>query len=181
MKNIKLIVGLANPIIKYNKTRHNVGSWFVQNLARFYNQILRKNKKFLGYTGFFFSNFKKKVYLFIPNVFMNINARSIMLFSKFYQIALNEILVVHDELDLNPGKVRLKLGFGHNGHNGIRNIIDMFPEKSSFLRIQIGIGRPHQKEKVSDFVLSSPFPEEKFLIEKSICNAINMVHSLINS
>ncbi|XBC39397.1 MAG: aminoacyl-tRNA hydrolase [Buchnera aphidicola (Nurudea shiraii)] len=178
MKNVKLIVGLSNPIIQYNQTRHNMGAWFIQNLAKFHNQILKKHDKFLGYIGNF-TYYNSKVYLLIPNIFMNLNAQSILIVSKFYKIMLDEILVVHDELDLKPGSMRLKLGFGHNGHNGIRNIINVISKKNGFLRIQIGIGRPHGSKKISDFVLSSPLLEEKQLIERSILDAVKITNMLI--
>lgn len=178
MTNIKLIIGLANPIVVYDKTRHNVGSWFIQTLARYHNQTLKKDKKLLGYTGsFFYVNFK--VRLFIPNVFMNLSGKSVFIISKFYRITLDEILIIHDELDLNPGCIKLKLGCGHNGHNGIRNIINVWTKKNNFLRMQIGIGRPEKPETVADFVLSPPTLEEKFLIEKSIFNAIYVTNLLI--
>ncbi|XBC42455.1 MAG: aminoacyl-tRNA hydrolase [Buchnera aphidicola (Meitanaphis elongallis)] len=178
MKNIKLIVGLANPIIKYDKTRHNVGSWFIQRLACYHNQDLKMSRKFLGYIGsFIYCDFK--TYLFIPNTFMNLSGKSISVVLKFYRIRLDEILVVHDELDLNPGLVRFKLGCGHNGHNGIRNIIDVLAKRNNFLRIQIGIGRPDKLKQIADFVLSSPTLEEKLLIETSILRAIKMTNLLI--
>lgn len=178
MKKIKLIVGLANPIVKYDKTRHNVGSWFIQNLANYHHKVLKENKKLLGYTAsFIYSN--SRVYLFIPNVFMNINGESILTISKFYNIKLNEMLIVHDELDLNPGLIRLKLGYGHNGHNGVRNIVNLLSKKKHFLRIQIGIGRPMKSKKIADFVLSSPLFNERKLIEESILNAVNITNFLV--
>ncbi|XBC43567.1 MAG: aminoacyl-tRNA hydrolase [Buchnera aphidicola (Meitanaphis flavogallis)] len=173
-----MIVGLANPIVVYDKTRHNVGSWFIQTLARHHNQTLKEDKKLLGYTGSFFC-VDFKVRLFIPNVFMNLSGKSIFIISRFYRIALDEILIIHDELDLNPGCIKLKFGCGHNGHNGIRNIINVWTKKNNFLRMQIGIGRPEKKKTVADFVLSPPTLEEKRLIEKSIFHAIYATNLLI--
>ncbi|XBC38437.1 MAG: aminoacyl-tRNA hydrolase [Buchnera aphidicola (Floraphis choui)] len=173
-----MIAGLANPIIKYDNTRHNVGSWFIRSLANYHNQVLKKNKKLSGYTASLVY-FNCKVRLFIPNEFMNLSGRSILTVSDFYQIKLDEILIIHDELDLNPGLIRLKLGSGHNGHNGIRNIINVLSKKNNFLRIQIGIGRPDKLVEISDFVLSSPTLEEEYLIKKSILSAIDVVHILI--
>ncbi|XBC44538.1 MAG: aminoacyl-tRNA hydrolase [Buchnera aphidicola (Schlechtendalia peitan)] len=177
-KNTLLIVGLANPILKYNKTRHNVGAWCIQYLSDYYNVHLKKNTKFLGYTGSFFQ-FNIKVHLFIPNVFMNVCGQSILIISNFYQIKTNEILIIHDELDINPGLIKLKCGCGHNGHNGVRNIINVLTKDNNFLRIQIGIGRPKVPMKISDFVLSSPMVHEMFLIKKSILNAVNVINILL--
>ncbi|ANF16982.1 hypothetical protein XW81_00900 [Buchnera aphidicola (Schlechtendalia chinensis)] len=177
-RNIKLIVGLANPFIKYHHTRHNVGSWFVQRLASFYKKVLKEDKRFLGYTGSLFQS-NSKVLLFIPNVFMNVCSRSIMIISNFYHIRSDELLVAHDELDLEPGLVRFKFGHGHNGHNGVRNIIDVLTKKNNFLRIQIGIGRPKEIFEISNFVLSPPTLNEKNLIEKSIHRAVHATNILI--
>ncbi|XBC39903.1 MAG: aminoacyl-tRNA hydrolase [Buchnera aphidicola (Chaetogeoica yunlongensis)] len=181
MKRVKLIVGLANPIEKYDHTRHNIGAWFIQELAFKYNKKLKKNKKFLGY----FSKIdllSKEIYLLIPNTFMNLSGVSVSSILKYYNIKLNEILVVHDELDLMPGVLKFKLGCSHNGHNGLRNIISILGSNINFLRVRIGIGRPKNiYEKISNFVLSRPTKSELILIKQSIYNSINTFCYLIEN
>ncbi|WP_343192385.1 aminoacyl-tRNA hydrolase [Buchnera aphidicola (Formosaphis micheliae)] len=162
-----MIVGLANPINEYNHTRHNVGAWFLQVLAQHQNKYFIKEKQFFGFTSHI-SFLNKKIFLLIPNIYMNINGASVLAMSSYYKISLNNILIVHDELDLLPGKIKFKVGRGHNGHNGLRNIIKVFSEIISFSRISIGIGRPTTKKEVAKFVLSSPTQEEHVVINKII-------------
>jgi peptidyl-tRNA hydrolase, PTH1 family len=174
-----MMVGLANPINLYDKTRHNIGSRCIQMFAKHHHQYLKEEKKFFGYTGCIFIN-NKKVRLFIPNTFMNISGKLIFSISSYYGISLNEILVVHDELDLLPGVIKFKHSLGHNGHNGLRNIINVFNRKQSFPRIAIGIGRPIKKTEVAYFVLSSPTKEEDILINQAIHKYINNINQLID-
>lgn len=176
MKSIKLIVGLSNPLLKYEKTRHNIGSWFVKKLAKNYNITFRK--KFLGNVGDLLLG-NEKIRLFIPNTFMNLSGQSVYLISSFYNFSLNNILIVHDELGLVPGQIKFKYSIGHGGHNGIKSIIYKFNINSGFYKISIGIGRPKNKKDVSSFVLSEPDKTEKLLIEKSINNVISNIITLI--
>ncbi|QIE02277.1 aminoacyl-tRNA hydrolase [Buchnera aphidicola] len=166
-----MIVGLSNPKKQYHNTRHNVGSWYIYSLAKYYSQNLKKEDKFFGFT----SVGKIKSYyirLLIPNIFMNINGHSIFKMASFYNLHLNEILIVHDDLELAPGTIKFKYSYGHNGHNGLRNIINTFNKKINFARFRIGIGRPKDRKKVAEFVLSKPIREEIILIQQSIENAI---------
>ncbi|WP_343187891.1 aminoacyl-tRNA hydrolase [Buchnera aphidicola (Periphyllus koelreuteriae)] len=178
MKNnfnkIKLIVGLGNPIEKYNKTRHNVGIWYIRLLSKYFNVQFTKIKKFSGYKSeIFFLN--KKILLFFPDIFMNLNGYSVFSLSKFYNISLNEILIIHDELDLFPGHIKLKYGYGSNGHNGLKSIICKFKNHTFYKRLSIGIGRPIFRNDISNFVLSKPTINEKKLILKSIYESINLI------
>ncbi|WP_367681671.1 aminoacyl-tRNA hydrolase [Buchnera aphidicola] len=174
-----MMVGLANPIIKYGHTRHNIGSRYVQIFAKHYCKYLKEEKKFFGYTGVVF--IKNKIRLLIPNTFMNISGKSVFSMASFYRISLNEILLVHDELDLFPGIIKFKYGKGHNGHNGLRNIINTFDTKASFPRLSIGIGRPIQKKEVAYFVLSPPTEQENILINQAIEKSIKKITEFINS
>jgi len=167
-----MIVGLSNPKKEYHNTRHNVGSWYIYSLAERYFKNLKKEKKFLGFTSSF-SLDSHDIRLLIPDIFMNINGQSVFKMASFYNISLNEILIVHDDLDLKPGIVKLKYSYGHNGHNGLRNIISLFNEKINFYRFRIGIGRPINQDQIASFVLSNPTKTEKILIEKSIVRAID--------
>ncbi|AAO26911.1 peptidyl-tRNA hydrolase [Buchnera aphidicola str. Bp (Baizongia pistaciae)] len=180
MKEIKLIVGLANPIKKYNDTRHNVGSWLVNSLVTQQNKKLKKNNKFLGYSTEI-NILSKNIHVLVPDTFMNLSGISVLAISNFYNIKLHEILVVHDELDLKPGNVKFRLRSSHNGHNGIRNVLAVLGTNIKFLRIQIGIGRPiNSGYKISKFVLSKPNVSEKLLINRAILCAIRVIYDSIN-
>jgi PTH1 family peptidyl-tRNA hydrolase len=106
---------------------------------------------------------------------MNLNGKSVFKMASFYNIHLSEILIIHDDLELCPGIVKIKYGYGHNGHNGLRNIISCFQKKIDFYRFRIGIGRPEKKNLVSSFVLSSPTKTENMLIKKAILHTIKAI------
>ncbi|WWO97269.1 MAG: aminoacyl-tRNA hydrolase [Candidatus Dasytiphilus stammeri] len=174
MKVIKLIVGLANPGSKYISTRHNVGSWYVRRLAKNYNSSLKKELSIYGYTTRLFIA-DHLIQLFIPDTYMNICGKSIAAIANLYQILPEQILIAHDELNLIPGRVKFKMGGGHNGHNGLKNIISSFSGINinvNFTRLRIGIGRPLNYQDVTKFVLDEPSKAEKKLITDAIDEAI---------
>ena len=118
---IRLVVGLGNPGAKYSATRHNAGFWFIDQLAQ-RNQIsFHTETKFKGEIASFQYQ-GKKIWLLKPTTFMNLSGESLAALAKYYQIASENTLVVHDELDLPPGTSRFKRGGGHGGHNGLRDI-----------------------------------------------------------
>ena len=159
---IRCIVGLGNPGAKHEGDRHNVGFWLVDRLARRYGGSLRPETKFQG--EFVKVNAEAgDCFLLKPSTFMNASGRSVSALAKFYKIDVSEMLVVHDELDMEPGVVRLKTGGGHGGHNGLRDIIAHLSSKN-FYRLRIGIGRPKGHNKVVDYVLKEPSKEEKDLL-----------------
>ncbi|QCI17981.1 aminoacyl-tRNA hydrolase [Buchnera aphidicola (Acyrthosiphon lactucae)] len=166
-----MIVGLSNPKIEYHNTRHNAGSWYLYSLAENYLKNFKKEQKFFGFTSFFDID-SNDIRFLIPDIFMNLNGQSIFKMASFYNIHLSEILIVHDDLELQPGIIKLKYSYGHNGHNGLRNIVNVFNKKINFHRLRIGIGRPIHRNQIASFVLSIPTEEEKKLIHKSILHAI---------
>lgn len=179
LSTIKMIVGLSNPKKKYHNTRHNIGSWYIYSLAKYFNVLLKEEKKFFGFVASI-KTYSNDIHLFIPNIFMNINGGAIYKIASFYNIDLNEILVAHDDLDLVSGTSKLKYSYGHSGHNGLRSIITHFSKKKiNFYRLRIGIGRPNNKKEISSFVLSRPFNEEIYLINISIQNAIQNTIALL--
>jgi len=171
LNTIKMIVGLSNPKKEYHSTRHNVGSWYLYSLAESYLRNFKNEKKFFGFTTSLNieSNY---IRLLIPNIFMNINGQSVFKMASFYNINLSEILIVHDDLELQPGISKLKYSYGHNGHNGLRDIVNTFNKNINFYRFRIGIGRPINRDQIASFVLSNPTKKEKILIQKSILHAI---------
>ena len=168
---VKLIVGLGNPGPNYERTRHNAGADLVLELAKSMHSQLKHESKFFGDTARVTIE-NRDVRLLIPSTFMNLSGKSIGALAKFYQIASENILVVHDELDLAPGIARFKKGGGHGGHNGLRDIIKSLGNSTDFARLRIGIGHPGQARLVADYVLKKASPNDQQLIANSIDDAL---------
>lgn len=162
---IKLIVGLANPGAEYAATRHNAGAWFVDLLAERLRAPLREEAKFFGYTSRVTLG-GEDVRLLVPTTFMNLSGKAVAAMASFFRINPDEILVAHDELDLPPGVAKFKLGGGHGGHNGLKDIISKLGNNPNFHRLRIGIGHPGDKNKVVSFVLGKPPVSEQKLIDE---------------
>lgn len=174
---IKLIVGLGNPGKDYQPHRHNVGFWFCDALAHLYSGTFKKETKFFGevaQVNIAGSNLR----LLKPNTYMNRSGQSIQSIAKFYQINTDEILVAHDELDLNPGVARIKFSGGHGGHNGLRDTIKAF-SSNDFYRLRIGIGHPGDRSKVADFVLHTPNKSEVEPIQTALVNSLNVIEQVV--
>ncbi len=176
--SIKLIVGLGNPGPNYEKTRHNAGVWFLEYLAGAHHSTFKAEKSFHGLMTPMHVN-QKKCLLLYPTTFMNNSGRSVQAVFNFYQYQPDEILVAHDELDLPAGTSRLKLGGGHGGHNGLRDIIQCLgtPE---FFRLRIGIGHPGHKDQVLNYVLGTPSRNDKDAIDESIAKAAIAMDEVVN-
>nr|WP_209435701.1 aminoacyl-tRNA hydrolase [Gilliamella intestini] len=179
MTTIKLIVGLANPGNEYATTRHNAGAWFVDQLAERYNQSLKNEQKFLGYTSKINIS-GHDVRLLVPTTFMNLSGKAVQAMATFYQIKPEEILVAHDELDLNPGIAKLKFGGSHGGHNGLKDIANKLGNNLNFYRLRIGIGHPGDKNKVVGYVLNKPSKPEQELIDKAIDESLRCTDILLS-
>ena len=178
MSTIKLIVGLANPGNEYAATRHNAGAWYVDLLAERYNQPLKNDPKFFGYTTRINLN-GHDVRLLVPTTFMNLSGKAVQAMASFYQIQPDEILVAHDELDLNPGIAKLKFGGSHGGHNGLKDIASKLGNNLNFYRLRIGIGHPGDKNKVVGYVLNKPSKPEQELIDKAIDESVYCTNILL--
>lgn len=170
---IKLIVGLGNPGEQYAKTRHNVGFWFLDSLSdsfkpdpRFFSRSVRES---FG---------RRKSWLIKPHVYMNESGRAVASFANFYKIPADEILIVHDDLDLEPGTIRLKTGGGHGGHNGLRNIILKYGN-GDFHRLRIGIGHPGHKSDVIKYVLKKTPKKDCGIIAEALKNAKNHLSDIV--
>jgi len=177
MTAIRLIVGLGNPGREYEATRHNVGFWWVDELAREQKLNFKSESKFHGLTarGQLHGH---EVVLLKPQTFMNASGRSVGALVQFYKIEPSEMMVVHDELDLPPGVARLKMGGGHGGHNGLKDIIAHLGTKD-FWRLRIGIGHPGDRAEVSNYVLNDPRREERELMDAAMQKAQNIAHLII--
>ena len=162
----KLIVGLGNPGTEYEATRHNVGFWWVDAIARDLKAHLQADRAYHGlvarikYEG-------ETIWLLEPQTFMNVSGKSVAALARFFKIQPQEILVVHDELDLPPGEAKLKHGGGHAGHNGLRDIHAQLGT-DQYWRLRIGIGHPGVKSEVANWVLRKPAPDQREAIEACI-------------
>ncbi len=174
---LSLIVGLGNPGSEYAHTRHNAGFWFVEQLAKRYDISLKNEPKFHGICGRGMIE-GHEIRLLLPTTFMNRSGQSVVPFVKFYQIPPESILIAHDELDMNPGVIRLKSGGGHGGHNGLRDIVPHIG--ADFHRLRIGIGHPGHKDRVSGHVLSKAPKSEQDLMDYAIDHALAQCKLLMN-
>lgn len=177
MSEIKLIVGLGNPGDKYTDTRHNTGEWLIERLARRFNVSLNPESKFFGKTARTLVN-GKEVRLLVPTTFMNLSGKAVGALASFYRIKPEEILVIHDELDLPPGTAKLKQGGGHGGHNGLKDIVAQLGNKNNFYRLRIGIGHPGHRDLVAGYVLNKPSPADRNALEKVLDEATDCVEMI---
>jgi PTH1 family peptidyl-tRNA hydrolase len=163
---MKLVAGLGNPGRKYEGTRHNAGFWWLGRLAAAASVPLRAEARFHGRVGRLAPP-HGTAWLLLPETYMNHSGRAVAAIANFYRIDASEILVVHDELDLPPGTVRLKKGGGTGGHNGVTDVAACLGTKD-FWRLRIGIGHPGVRDAVIDYVLCPPRAEERAAIETSL-------------
>jgi len=177
MSAIRLIVGLGNPGREYETTRHNAGYWWLDELARLQNLSFKSEAKIHGLAarGQLHGH---EMLLLKPQTFMNVSGRAVGALAQFYKIAPAEMLVVHDELDLPPGVARLKMGGGHGGHNGLKDIIAHLGSKD-FWRLRLGIGHPGDRADVAGYVLNDPRREERELIDEAIQRALHVAPLIV--
>jgi peptidyl-tRNA hydrolase, PTH1 family len=171
--SIRLIVGLGNPGPEYEQTRHNAGFWLVDNLA---GSMLARESRFNALAA------KtriagQEVWLLEPQTFMNRSGQSVGALARFYKIVPDDILVIHDELDLPPGAAKLKKGGSSGGHNGLKDITAALGTQE-YWRLRIGIGHPRSlslQQQVADFVLHRPRKEEQALINEAIDKSLGII------
>lgn len=166
MPALRLIVGLGNPGVEYEDTRHNVGFWLVERLADELKVSLAAQSKFFGRVARA-GHGGDELWLLCPSTYMNRSGQSVAALARFYKITPAEILVVHDELDLPPGAIRLKQGGGNAGHNGLKDISAQLGTPD-FWRLRLGIGHPGDRAAVADYVLHAPRKEEQGEIDHAL-------------
>lgn len=164
---VQLIVGLGNPGPEYEKTRHNAGQWFVEQLARRYNVPLKADPKYFGLTGKFLLN-GHEIKLLVPTTYMNLSGKAVAAMAQFFKVAPEQILVAHDEMAIAPGVAKFKLGGGHAGHNGLKDITSKLGNNANFYRLRLGIGHPGHKDLVTGYVLGKAPQAEQKLIEDAL-------------
>ncbi len=166
----RLVVGLGNPGAEYSETRHNAGFWFCERLAARLGVTLSREARFHGLAGLARS---EGVWFLLPQTFMNRSGQAVGALTRFHKIAPAEILVVHDELDIPPGQLRLKFGGGLGGHNGLKDIAAHLGTQD-YWRLRIGIGHPGDRNEVVNYVLKPPRKEEAVDIELAIGRALEL-------
>ena len=173
---LRIVVGLGNPGPEHLVTRHNAGFWFVDLLARRHGGEFRDYRKYSGETARITLS-DQEIVLLKPTTYMNRSGLSVRQLSEFYKIAPEHVLVVHDELDLPVGSVRLKQGGGHGGHNGLRDTIAHIGE--TFWRLRLGIGHPGNKAEVIDYVLTRAPRAEEDVIPEAVSTAADVMPLLL--
>jgi PTH1 family peptidyl-tRNA hydrolase len=172
----KLIAGLGNPGPEYARTRHNAGFWFVDELARAHGGAWRRESRHQCELARV-RVADHEVWLAKPTTYMNHSGAAVHALSAYHRVALAQILVVHDEIDLPPGAVRLKFAGGHGGHNGVRDVIAHLG--ADFWRVRLGVGHPGDKDKVIDAVLDRATADEQQLIDGALARALATVPDLL--
>lgn len=174
---IKLFVGLGNPGPEYEATRHNAGFWWVDALARELKVSMSMDK---GYHGLVARTTTQgqTVWLLEPQTFMNLSGKSVGALARFFKIMPQEILVVHDELDIVPGEVKLKLGGSHAGHNGLRDIHAQLGT-DDYWRLRLGVGHPGVKSEVVNWVLKKPSLDHRIAIDQCIDRSLKALPHLL--
>jgi PTH1 family peptidyl-tRNA hydrolase len=174
--DIRLIVGLGNPGREYRETRHNAGFWWVDAIAGRKKAHWSKESKFAGWTCKVEEG-GHEFWLLKPNTYMNESGRSVAAFLRFFRIEPASMLIVHDELDLAPGIVKLKKGGGTGGHNGLTDIVEALGTKD-FWRLRIGIGHPGHKDLVADYVLHEARRVEQDAIDPAFERSLDLLPKL---
>lgn len=168
--DLRAIIGLGNPGSGHARTRHNAGFWFADRLAQAGGTTLRKEARFHGELADVLVG-GQRLLLLKPLTYMNDSGRSVQALMAFHKLRPDQLLVAHDDLDLPPGAARLKVGGGHGGHNGLRDLhAQIGPD---YRRLRIGVGHPGQKELVTNYLTSGrPGADEQALIDDAIGAAL---------
>ena len=177
LPKIKLIVGLGNPQENLLGTRHNAGYWYLDKFLEKFNVTLSEDKKINSYLSKI--DYKdEQIFLMKPTFFINDSGKSVSSFIKYYKITPESILVIHDDIDLDVGDVRLKFGGGHGGHNGLRDIISHLGK--DYWRLRVGVGHPGEKSLVHNYVLGKPSKKDELEISISISESFEVIDILLD-
>ena len=174
---IRLIVGLGNPGPSYDATRHNAGFWFVDEVAAKLGVRLAPERGYFGHAARASAG-GQPLWLLEPATYMNESGKSVAALARFFKIEPGEILVAHDELDLLPGQVKMKLGGSHAGHNGLKDIQAQLGS-AGFWRLRLGIGHPGVKAEVIDYVLRRPPAGQRDEIGKAMDQAMTALDLIL--
>jgi PTH1 family peptidyl-tRNA hydrolase len=169
---MRLVAGLGNPGRKYESTRHNAGFWWIERLAGRARATFRTEARFHGRLCRLQPP-HGDAWLLMPDTYMNHSGQAVAALASFYKIAVHDVLIVHDELDLPPGSVKIKKGGGAGGHNGVSDVAAHLGSKD-FWRLRIGIGHPGVRDEVLDYVLHAPRAEELNEIEQALMRSLEL-------
>jgi PTH1 family peptidyl-tRNA hydrolase len=170
---VRLVVGLGNPGKEYERTRHNAGFWLVERFASANGVILRKDAKFQALVGR-----HEQAFLLLPQSFMNASGRAVQMLAGFFKVKPEEILVVHDELDFEPGVARVKQGGGIAGHNGLKDISQRLASHD-YWRLRLGVGKPPPGGEGADYVLEKPSAEDLAAINGAIDRSLAVLPQML--
>jgi len=174
--HLSMIAGLGNPEERYERTLHNAGFWFVDEMARQFNGRFKYEKRFdadickVAIDG-------QDVWLAKPQSYMNLSGGPVRGLLDYYRLSVEQLLVAHDEIDLPPGTVRLKAGGGHGGHNGLRDVIKHCGR--DFMRLRLGVGHPGHKDQVTNYVLKKASSDVEALIHRNVDDAADVMPLLV--
>jgi peptidyl-tRNA hydrolase, PTH1 family len=174
---IQLVAGLGNPGAKYEQTRHNAGFWFVDEVARQCGTQFRYESKYKSDVARC-TLAGQEFRLQKPMDFMNCSGMPVASLAAFYRIPRSSVLIVHDDLDLPVGTVKLKKGGGHGGHNGLRDLIPQLGGKD-FLRLRIGIGHPGHRDDVVGYVLKAASRDDRMAIDQAINETVKLMPDIV--
>ena len=174
---IRLIVGLGNPGVEYEDTRHNAGFWWVDRAARELGGQLAHDPKYHGFVARV-NRPLGPVWLLQPLTYMNLSGKAVAPLARFFKILPDEILVVHDELDLSPGQMKLKQGGSPAGHNGLKDIQAQLGTPA-FWRLRLGIGHPGHRGEVAAYVLRKPPAAEREAIDANVNDSLKALDMLL--
>jgi PTH1 family peptidyl-tRNA hydrolase len=175
---IRLLVGLGNPGPEYELTRHNAGFWWIDQVALRLKATLLPDRSYHGLVARV-NRPQGPLWLLEPQTYMNLSGKSVAALARFFKIAPDEILVAHDELDLMPGHLKLKLGGSHAGHNGLKDIQAQLGT-ADYWRLRLGIGHPGVKAEVVNYVLRKPPLAEHQLVEQAILKSMDALELLLD-
>ncbi len=167
---LRLVVGLGNPGAEYSETRHNAGFWLCERLTDKLGVALLREPRFHGLAA---QDRRAGIWFLLPQTYMNRSGQAVGALARFFRIAPAEMLVVHDELDIPPGQLRLKFGGGLGGHNGLKDISAHLGTQD-YWRLRIGIGHPGDRNEVVNYVLKPPRREEREAIDGALDRAMEI-------
>ena len=176
---IRLVVGLGNPGKEYERTRHNAGFWLVEKFAQANGIVLRKDPKFKALVGKLEGGGAgSSTFFLLPQSYMNLSGQPVQMLAGFFKIKPEEVLVVHDELDFEPGTARLKQGGGIAGHNGLKDISQRLATHD-YWRLRLGVGKPPAGSEGADYVLQKPSPDERAAIDAAIDKSLALLPQIL--
>jgi PTH1 family peptidyl-tRNA hydrolase len=175
---IRLLVGLGNPGPEYESTRHNAGFWWIDAVAAKLRATLLPERGYHGLVARINRSGGEPLWLLQPMTFMNLSGKSVAALARFFKIDADQILVAHDELDLQPGQVKLKQGGSAAGHNGLKDIQAQLGTPD-FWRLRLGIGHPGVKAEVIHYVLKKPSPEHRKALDEGIERSLESLDLLL--